>query len=378
MFMRDEANLHIPVMIPDLPEAPMLMPWLERIDAAHWYTNFGPLVREFETSLAQNWVSEPSPPEVVSLSTGTAALELGLAALALPAGAKVLLPAFTFPATASAALRHRLCPVFADVVADTWQLTPRIARDAARYHHLGMVIPVASFGCPVDVADWDEFVTETGIPVLIDAAAGFGNQEIGMQAPVAFSFHATKPFGIGEGGALITRDSALAARVRRLSNFGFEHSVVHAAGTNAKLSEYAAAVGLAQWGRWPVQQARRRALWHTYAAALAALPGVSLQRGFKQGELPAVLVMRLRMPAQVIDSRLKQRGIQTRRWYCPPLHHHPAFAHCPRCGPDGDVLLPVTEDLAKYTLGLPWFAAMGREQCLAVVDALAASLDCNT
>ncbi|WP_257604465.1 DegT/DnrJ/EryC1/StrS aminotransferase family protein [Pseudomonas sp. UMAB-08] len=262
----------IPVLVPDLPTAEMLLPWLRRIDATHCYTNFGPLVHEFEAALSSQWPAA----QVVSFSSGTAALEIGIAVLNLAPASQVLVPAFTFAATASAAVRNGLQPIFSDVAPGTWQLTPDIARRVAQHHALALVIPVATFGCPVDVEAWDAFVEETGIPVLIDAAGAFGNQRIGARASVAFSFHATKPFGIGEGGALVTRDTTLAKSVRRLSNFGFENAVVEVLGTNAKLSEYAAAIGLAQWACWPEQKALRQGLWQRYATALRIVPGVRL------------------------------------------------------------------------------------------------------
>ncbi len=351
-----------------MPEARLLVPWMERIDQARWYTNGGPLLREFESVLAGCLAGGGGSPEIVCLNSGSAALELAIAAMALPAASTVLVPSFTFPATAGAALRNGHSVVFADSAPDTWQLTPGIAREAAGRHHLALVIPVASFGCPVDVEAWDAFVRDTGIPVLIDAAAAFGNQAIGAQASVAFSFHATKPFSCAEGGALVTRDADLASRVRRLANFGFEHAIVHVAGTNAKLSEYAAAIGLAQWSRRPAQLAHRSALWQDFAPALASLPGVRLQQGFAGDALPAVLVVRLTAPAADVARDLAARGIQTRRWYCPPLHRHPAFARFPR----GD--LTVCEVLGERSLGLPWFAGMTPTQCRAVVDELGRSL----
>lgn len=370
---------NIPLLVPDLPSADALLPWLRRIDAAGWYTNFGPLVRELEETLGSQWplpgleapaTAAASPLHVVTLNNGTSPLELGIAALGLPAGGAVLLPSFTFPAAPAAVLRNGMRPMLADCAPDSWLLTPALARLAAARHRLALVMPVATFGCPVDAAQWDAFSDDTGIPVLIDAAAAFGNQAIGARAAVAFSFHATKPFGIGEGGALATRDAALAARVRRLSNFGFEQGLVRHAGGNAKLSEYAAAVALAQWARWPAQLARRRALWRHYAPALAALPGIQLQQGASAAVLPATLAVRLPLAAQAVAEQLERAGIQSRRWYYPPLHRHPAFADCERCGPGGETDLPVTEQLASHTLGLPWSAGMTEEQCTAVAAAL--------
>lgn len=364
------AQWRVPVLVPDLAQAHELLPWLRRIDDTHQHANFGPLVREFECLLAQGWKNDAGVPEVVTASSGTAALELALSALAIPVSGTVLMPSFTFAATAGAAIRRGLQPAFCDVAPDAWQLTPAMARAVVQGRDVSLVMPVASLGCPVDVAAWDDFVVQTGVPVLIDAAAAFGNQPIGMRAHVAFSFHATKPFGIGEGGALVTRDVELAARVRRLSNFGFDNHRVTVVGTNAKLSEYAAAVGLAQLQRWPQRQAHRRCLWRDYRAELGALEGVRFQQGYGASGLPATLALWLPTAAQAVADELARFGIQTRRWYAPPLHQHPAFASCSCVGEYGDSRLPVTEMLADAALGVPWFGAMSTRQCAQVVAAL--------
>src|SRR6185436_4633037 len=116
----------VPVLEPDPPAARELLPWLELIDASGQYTNFGPMVRRFEAALADSFAVAGMPCNAVTSSSGTAALELGLAAHDLGRGSSVLLPSFTFAAAAGIVRRMGLEPVFADVDALTWQLTPHI------------------------------------------------------------------------------------------------------------------------------------------------------------------------------------------------------------------------------------------------------------
>ena len=371
------ANRAIQLLIPDFPSADELLPWLRRIDAARMYTNFGPLVGELERVLAQQWPMDSpcitealSPIQVVTLSSGSASLEVGIAGLQLAQGGEVLLPALTFPATAAAVLRNGLRPVFADVAADTWQLSPAMARAAAAYRRLALVIPVATFGCPLDVIAWDNFVDDTGIPVLMDAAAAFGNQPIGRRAHVALSLHATKPFGVGEGGLFVTRSDEIALRVRQLSNFGFSGGVVAIASGNAKMSEYTAALALAQWARWDKMQSGRRSKWAAYRAGLEAIPGMSLQAGFAAGDLPANLVIRFSSAADDVSNRLAGLGIPTRRWYYPTLEHHPAFNACQVFTPEASEGMPVTRRLAEHALGLPWHNFLSGNQLDTILDAL--------
>lgn len=357
-------------LIPDLPTLPELLPYLERLSQNKWYTNFGPLVLEYESRLAEMSGASIAGGQCVTLASGTAALELAIAVLDLSAGARVLLPSFTFPATLLAVLRCGLHPVFADVDENCWTLTPAIARMALQYGRYALILPVASFGLALPDDDWDVFTQETGIPVLMDAAAALGCQKIGKTTHAVFSLHATKPLGVGEGGVLATADPDLAERVRRMSNFGFHQGVVgYSVATNAKLSEYAAAVGLAQLERWPALLARRCAVWATYRAALQDLPGVGVQP-FTDLAPPAVLSVCLAVDAEKVARGLAEIGIETRRWYAPPLHRHPPFATVERAGPPDENSLPVTEKLYRNGLGLPFHAFLSNDDILAVVDKL--------
>lgn len=353
------------LMIPDLPSSAELVPWLERIDASRRYSNFGPLVAELEAALGV-WLSETGSrrTEAVTLSSGTAALELGLQAMDLPSGARVAVPSLTFPATAHAVLRCGLHPVLCDVDPESWLLTPDIARatdcDAA--------LPVSTFGMPQPIEAWDAFTADTGRPVLIDAASALGWQPVGRTTTVAFSLHATKPFGCGEGGVFATAAPSTAARVRRLGNFGYSDRVAIEPGTNAKMSEYAAAVALAQLARRAHLIGERLRIRDAYGSRLARLADVRRQAG-TDATPPSVLCLRLPRPAAGLSAALGRRGIETRAWYCPPLYRHPAFSGCERAG-----ALPVTETLGERLLGLPFHHHLSDAAIEEIVDALAACL----
>ena len=358
-------------LIPDLPSAAELSPYLQRIDAMRWYTNFGPLVRDFEARLGTLVGAGNGVVHCVTTSSGTAALELALAALDLPRGARVLVPSFTFPASATSVARAGLQAVLCDVCPHRWQLTPEIARRLASRHRFHAVMPVAGFGAPLDVGAWDEFSGDTGLPVLVDAAAALGVVTIGRRIHLAYSLHATKPLGIGEGGVFATRDAGMAGRVRRATNFGFADDVVRAPGTNAKLSEYAAAVGLAQLDRWQGLRARRMRVLNAYRTELT---GVAV--GFPPALAecaPAVLVLRLPRSAATIARALDARGVETRRVYVPPLHRHPAFRRLARAGaPRGR--LPVCEELSRELLGVPFHTFLDVSDVAAVAGALRAAV----
>lgn len=351
------ATPRISLLVPDMPAADELRPFLTRIDARRWYTNFGPLVEEFEAALARELGAGREAPALTSTANCTLGLELALGALDLSRGARVLVPAFTFVATATAVLRAGYTPVLADVDSASWLLTPALARACLDAVPVDAVVPVATFGCPQDPAGWDAFARDTGVPVLIDAAGAFGNQAVGERTAVAFSFHATKSLGIGEGGAVAAREGAIVERVRRLSNFGIElpAGIVQHAGTNAKLSEYHAAVGLAALPRWRRNAARRRAAHADYLARLAQhCPAVGLQCRPADGLYTILPVL---LPAGVdagaLRGELAVSGIETRLWYRPLIGEHPGMGKLASAGN-----LDGARNLAGRVLGLPFHLEM--------------------
>lgn len=342
----------IPLLIPDVPTFDALEPWLRRIDANRHYTNFGPLNAQFEEALTQRHGSADAPCRAVTFANGTAALVAWLNAKTELRKGRVLVPAITFTATAQAVLASGNIPVIADIDPVTWLLSPAHVHDIVTDEFVA-VLPVAAYGAPCDVEAWDDVTHACGLPVLIDAAGAFGNQRLGATTDVAFSFHATKALAAGEGGAVLTRNAALARQLVRSSNFGIDttNGLTVASGTNAKLSEYHAAVALASLEAWPDIVRRRQAVARHYAAALAAhCPGVQPPPRPADGVYTLMPVL---LPAAAdagaIAAGLAQHGIQTRRWYCPPLHRHPRFADCPRHG-----ALTHAEVLEQRLLGLPF------------------------
>lgn len=361
-------------LIPDLPDTAALQPWLRRIDAQRWYTNYGPLVTEFEQAMTGllRQAHGGQTLHLTSLVTGYHALELGLRVLNLPAGGAVLMPAVTFPACPLAAQHAGLQPLLADIDPDSWLLTPAIARAAAQRHKIAAVMPVALYGVPVAAAGWDAFYRDTGIPVLIDAAAAVETQPIPRHGLVAHSLHATKPFGIGEGGLLVSTDAELIARARQLSNFGTQERICHDwGGSNAKLSEYHAAVGLAQFARWPEIKRRRAALRAVYQAALSDLP-VRWQDGLEQATNSLLMLDVAPLPAATLVAVLQSRGIKAHQTYLPPLYHHPAFAALPRLSTAGVLAAwcEQAEHLFRHCCGVPFHPFMNPADVAEVVSAL--------
>ncbi|GKS77940.1 DegT/DnrJ/EryC1/StrS family aminotransferase [Acidovorax sp. SUPP950] len=360
----------IPLLVPDVPDPVSLLPYLQRMHAARYYSNGGPLVRELEDRFAERFGLGAE--QVTTVASATLGLELVLQSLGLRAGARVLMPTFTFAATATAVLRAGHVPVLCDVDADSWLLTPDIARAARATGAVDAVLPVAALGMPHDMAAWQRFEDETGLPVMIDAAAGFGSQWLaGASGTLVFSLHATKSLPAGEGGFVVSSRPGLAARVRQSANFGINLDpsshlpvgALAAVGTNAKMSELHAAVALASLACWEQGAQARRALQREMQDALArAADGrIAWQMAGPAGAIAAPTLLCARMPDTACRSRLEAlcaaQGIATRRWYQPLMHRMEALL--PFC-----TLLPTpqADALAETLIGLPFFPKMDPAQ----------------
>lgn len=366
---------------PRLPRAAAILPYLEEIDGNGWYTNFGPLVQRFEGRLAAHY---GLPREhVVTVANCTLGLTLALMSCEAAPGSLCALPSWTFAATAAAVRQAGLVPWFLDVDPRSWQMTPEIVEAAlpAAPGEVAAVMPVAPFGDALD-AGWAAFRERHGLPVLTDAAAGFASVTP-AEAPAVVSLHATKPLGIGEGGFVLCESAAQAESIRRRSNFGFDrrHAAVWA-GSNAKLSEYAAAVGLAALDDWPEVLGAFERLSETYRAALqsalqsadqsaeqSAGGGFELSPPFARRTVSSTCNLLLERPqAEAVAARLRAQGVEARRWWGGGCHAQPAYARAPR----GD--LPVTEDLARRALALPYHPALTQGEIESIVGHLRSAL----
>lgn len=357
----------VPVARPYMPAAGRILPYLERIDEARWYSNFGPLLLEFETRLADRFTA---PAAVATAASGTLAMTLALKAMGAASGSLCAMPSWTFVATAHAAVQAGLIPWFLDVDPETWMLRPETVRGAmaAAPRPVGAVIPVCAFGRIPDLAAWAAFGEDTGLPVLLDAAAAFDALDE-LPVPAMVSLHATKVLGSGEGGFIAARDQALIDHVRTLTTFGFSGSrLSNVAATNAKLSEYAAAAGLASLDGWPAARLRYMLAAQRLRMALLATP-VQFQPGWGVDWISSVCVVRLPDGcADQVEARLALAGVDSRRWWGLGCHTSPAFRDLPRTA------LPATERLAASTIGLPFAMDLEMDEIDLVAHALAGAL----
>ncbi|WP_155762913.1 DegT/DnrJ/EryC1/StrS family aminotransferase [Mycobacterium colombiense] len=366
----------IPFIRPSFPVPAELAEDFEAIVQANWYTNFGPKEREFAGALGTYLGPDL---HVATLANGTLAL---IAALQVTLGPGtrdryLLMPSFTFVAVAQAAQWTGYRPWFIDIDPETWQ--PSIASagavlESSREHVAGILLPnVFGVGNP-DIDAWEKLAAEWQLPIVIDSAAGFGSAYAdgrpvgGRGACEIFSFHATKPFAVGEGGALVSRDPELIEMTHRFQNFGFEASRdCTQLGMNGKLQEISAAIGLRQLVGLDRRLASRRKVFDCYRAELAQL-GLQFQPNAEASSLcfASVCCTSAGQKAAVLAS-LSEHAIQARDYYNPPLHRQKYFQS------DSELQsadLPATEDICSRIVSLPVHDDMASDDVARVLAAV--------
>jgi dTDP-4-amino-4,6-dideoxygalactose transaminase len=371
---------------PELPSLQDIAPYYALSEEAAWYSNGGPCATLLAERLADYLGGDV---EAIPVGNCTVGLMVALRAHCGEPTARrpyVVVPSFTFTATACAVVWAGFEPLFVDVLPDSWQMDPEALERALSRHRrrIAGVLACSTFGTapPQRVRDgWRLACAAAGIPLLLDSAAGFGavdehGRAIGALGETeVFSFHATKPMAVGEGGAVVTGDPEIADRVRRLINFGMEaggrSSAV--AGVNGKCSELHAATGLAALDRLDDALGRRRA---TARAMRDAIEAGGAEVGFQVGwEGATHQTCQLTVPTAADRERaLRAAGaldVQARAYFDPPVHRQPAF----RAWPSEDELT-VTDALAARSLSLPMandLAPAHVERVAAVVGSLGAA-----
>lgn len=350
----------IPIMKPLLPTADKLLPYLKQIDDNRFYSNTGPLCQEYERRL-----SEMFDCHAVSCSSATSGLTATLMAV-LPFNYKtrmmVAMPSWTFCATASAIFAAGFRPLICDVdkqgVLDTWSCGGARA-----------FVPVMPLGNPINLQDWEELKDIFDTPVVIDGAAGFDaltRQEI-MDVPVVVSTHCTKTFATGEGGFVLSQDSNLIKGIRRILNQGMlPDKSISELGFNGKMSEYHAAVGLAELDGWE----NKRQLWH------------QLQGFYGDYREYVTSTHHVTLPENTdvngVVKAMYRCGVMCRASWYGLCHLQKAYTEVwsHDMGHDGTIKMPMknTEELRKRTLFLPKYIGMTQEDVDYIRESLGESI----
>jgi len=331
---------------------------LERLDGildSRRLTNRGPLVRDFERRIAEY----AGVRHCIAMCNATVALEIVTRALGMRG--EVIVPAMTFVATAHALQWQRITPVFCDVDPRTHTIDPACAEALVTPRTTG-IVGVHLWGQACDVEGMQAVARRHGLRLVFDAAHAFGCTRRGI--PVGgfgdaevFSFHATKVLNAFEGGAVLTNDDGLAEKVRLMQNFGFagEDRVVHE-GTNGKMSEMSAAMGLTSLESFDrfVEGNRRR--YRAYRERLRSVPGIRFlehprdERGNYHYIVVEVSGDRYGLERDELLCVLRAENIRARRYFYPGVHRMEPYRSY---FPHAHLLLPRTERLVRRVLVLP-------------------------
>ncbi len=308
----------------------------------------------------------------VSVSSGTAALHIAYAATLEP-GDEVLVPAFTFFATASMISAVGARPIFCDVHPETFTLDVEDARRRIT-PRTRAIVPVHLFGNPADVAAVQALAEEHNLVVIWDAAQAHGaryqGQDVGgLDHLVCYSFYPTKHMTTGEGGMITTNDPHLYERCRLLRDHGqhrrYEHVLL---GYNYRLTDVMAALGLRQLKRLPAWVRQRRQHARYLIQAFRSLPGLHVQREQPGGESSfnlltvALDLSRFTHGRDTFVELLRAENIGVGVHYPRPLHWQPVYRKS-----YGHVRLPVAEALSQRVFSLPVHPALTQEDLAAIV-----------
>jgi dTDP-4-amino-4,6-dideoxygalactose transaminase len=345
-----------PIIRPLMPEPSR---WLQYLDASYkakWYSNFGPLVRQLESELTGAFCHPGE--RIASTASGTSGIAAAL--IALGVRGNVLIPAFTFPATVSAVVMAGAHPCVLDVDPETWALSAPLLEQALQSQEYGAVVLVVPFGIARDFQVHFDICSRYGVPVVIDNASGFGIRTLslpGERCMEVYSLHATKPFAIGEGGAIRSHASHEEA-LRRALNFGLLSGGALAGswGINGKMPEISAAVGLAVLREFEEVLARRMATAARYGELVRNYECLRYRSDIDRSPWQAFPVL-FPTPAmaEAFIRNSAASGLEIRIAYSPSLEDWPGttkIAPCPnaRSLAERVACLPIYSDITEQEI----------------------------
>jgi dTDP-4-amino-4,6-dideoxygalactose transaminase len=340
---------------PNIGDRQRILEHINTILDNRWLTNNGPFVQQFEQQIA-DFIGVK---HCIATSNGTVALEIAIRALGL--SGEVIIPSFTFIATAHALQWQEITPVFCDIDPHTHTLDPNRIKEMITPRSTG-ILGVHLWGQACAIEQLREIATQHQLKLLFDAshafACSYNGRKIGSFGDAEiFSFHATKFVNSLEGGAIATNDDELAAKIRLMKNFGFSgYDNVIYIGTNGKMNEVSAAMGLVSLENMDQFVAANRRNYHQYRQELGDIPGIRL---FEYNETEAVNYQYI---VTEIDPELTHinrdqlikilwaENILARRYFFPGCHRmEPYRSYFPHAG----LLLPNTERVAAQVMILP-------------------------
>lgn len=365
----------IPFIRPDFPSSADIVVDYDEILAANWFTNFGPFEQKFAQAVA-TYVGDDY--YAATCSSATAGLMASIITV-LGRGDNstyIVMPSFTFAAGADAVLWCGYRPLFVDVESNGLHMdlavTEATLNDDTYANKVVAILFCNAFGVGTEnIDEWESLAKKTELPLIIDSAAGFGslysaNRKVGSAGLCeVFSFHATKPFAIGEGGAVVSRDKDLIAKIKSVQNFGFDGRNAQTLGFNGKLQEFNAAVGLRQFQTFQDVLQNRRGVLGRYAAELSPKRFVIQSNASNASLCFATIIVKRAEDRDAYLSKLIDAGVEAKTYYGPSLHKQEYFKAC-----EHGSALDVTELVESSVLSLPIHDNMLKEDIDLIINLL--------
>lgn len=342
-----------------LPDKEKYKQYIDEIYANNWVTNNGPLVQRLEKRLADYLGVK----NIVLVANGTVALEIAYRTLGLK-GFVITTP-FSFVATTSSLVTNGLLPIFADINPHTFNIDPSKIQDSIT-KNTSAILGVHVFGNPCEVEKIEQIAKQNDLKVLYDAAHAFDvrykEQSILNYGDIStLSFHATKLFHTIEGGALIINDDDLVQKARYLINFGIENpESIPELGTNAKMNEFEAAMGLCVLDDMEQIKQSRKTILETYQTELQGLVQ------FQEQNLNATknysyfpIVLQSEEQLKKVEKTLNEQKIFPRRYFYPSLDTLNYI--------EPKQIMPMSRDISKRILCLPIYADLEKNNLKLII-----------
>lgn len=336
-----------------------------------WLTNAGQCVKEFELRLADFLGVK----HCIAMCNATVGLDIAIRALELEG--EVIVPSFTFIATAHALKWQQIAPVFCDIDATTHNIDPRRVEELITSRTTG-ILGVHVWGRACDIEALGEIAQRNKLRLIFDAAHAFacsykGQMIGGFGDAEVFSFHATKFFNTFEGGAVTTNNDELAHKIRLMKNFGFSGwDQVSYLGTNGKMSEISAAMGLTSLESLDHFIETNRRNYQQYQASLNTVPHIRLM-SFDDNEKLNYQYVVIEIDEQAPVTRdqlmhiLHAENVMVRRYFYPGCHRMEPYRSD---DPDAGSVLPITEEVSERVMALPTGTAVDSEQISAIGEVI--------
>ncbi|HUI63445.1 MAG TPA: DegT/DnrJ/EryC1/StrS family aminotransferase [Bacteroidota bacterium] len=364
-----EEKLH--VGRPNIGDRDRLLERISTILDNRWLTNNGPFVQEFEREIERRL----GVAHCIAMCNATVALEIASRALGFEG--QVIIPSFTFVATAHALQWQGITPVFCDIDPRTHTIDPGRVEEHITPRTTG-ILAVHLWGRPCAIEVLEEIARRRNLRLLFDASHAFGcschgRMIGGFGDAEVFSFHATKFLNSFEGGCVTTNDGQLASKIRLMKNFGFAgYDRVIYVGTNGKMNEVSAAMGLTSLESMDAFVSVNRAHYAQYARELRGVPGVQLAR-FDEREHSNYQYIIVEIDERLaglsrdqVLTLLHAENVLVRRYFFPGCHRMEPYRSY---WPHASLLLPQTERLSRRVLSLPTGTAVG-EKDIEIICAL--------